>query len=217
MDPRPRKAKPAENTTQQAVERADKFAADAIDDGVSPLARLFGSRKRPHRFVTFPGYDEADPNARVAVVALSVHELLEARLAAFDFITKVKKLEDWLLATEEGQAILNNEIQTQVLFRGMRRADNIEVTYAATANEVRLYFEPSTATFFFNAWLSFQEERSPVKALDDAGVEEVVSALGKGQLPHVALSYYDSSSLRNIIVSLADRLAKLMRQPSSDT
>ena len=212
-NPKPVKAPPA-----KPVERAEQFSSEAVEGGASPLSLLFSSRERPCTFVTFPGCDESDENARVAIIALSDHQLLDARIDAFNFITKVKKLEDWVMATEDGQNILGNEVQVQVLWRALRKGSQVAAPFASTANELRMYLEPDERAYLWNEYLTFQAKRSPIRSLQsEEEVEEVVSALGKDSLPHAALSYYDSPSLRNIIISLADRLAKLMKQHSSDT
>jgi hypothetical protein len=205
-------------TSAEVVQRT-KDDIEHQTGGLSPLARLMQGRELPHVLVTLPGFEgEEDDGARVALVALTDHSFTEARLAAQAWLTK-KGLPDHMLQSEMGQAMLDNEVQTQCLHFALRQPKMLTARYTASANEVRGYFEPHVRLALWNELLSFTAARNPLQHASDEEVEELVALMGKDssetELP--ALSFYDAVTLRSMCTALANRCRKLTRQLFSVT
>lgn len=186
---------------------------------LSPLMRLVGSLPRPHRIIPMPGrYANHEELGTVAIVALRDSELVDARFAALKFITELKKLPEWQLDTELGQAMLDNEMQVQVLHLTMRQPKNLAAKYTSSPTDVRMNLEPDERMTLWNEYVAFQHERSPLRTVKtDEELEELVSALGKGSFEATELSYFDTATLRTIIIELGDAYRRRMKQLSSAT
>lgn len=192
-----------------------KEAVENAPTGVSPFVQLMQSRERPHRVVTLPGFQDDDASAKVAIVALFDHELLDARLSALQWLTDVKKMPEWLLETELGQSILDNEIQSQCLFRALKQTRMITAPLCRSVAEVRMYMEPDVRLALWNEYVAFQHARSPLRSIrSPEELQELVSSLGKVSDARRmdSLSYLDSATLRCIIIELADQYVKQMKQ-----
>jgi hypothetical protein len=193
--------------------------------GLSPFAKLMQGRERPHRVITLPGFDAEDEGATVAIVALRDSELGEARIDAVTWLTEKRGMPAWMLETELGQSMLDNEIQSQCLHRALRQARSVEAPFTRTVNEVRAYMEPDQRLALWNEYVAFQHERNPLRHVrDDEELQEIVSAMGKdcgsgapapGE-PDV-LSYFDSASLRSTCRELGGLVRRLTKQLSSLT
>src|SRR5262245_59285703 len=103
-----------------------KEQIEQLPEGSSPLTKLVGKYPRDFREIDMPGrYAGDEEYGKVALVPIRDSEALDARLAAHKFLLEVKKLPEWLLETEQGQGMLDTEIQIHVLHQVMRVPNNL--------------------------------------------------------------------------------------------
>jgi hypothetical protein len=205
--------KPTPTTPAQEIEKTPA--------GISPLARLIQGRTRPHVIVPLPGelgIGENGQPVNVALIALRDYEAEEVQLAAQRYLMETKKLPDYMLATDQGQRMMDVEAQIHALHEAMRDPDNLARKFTSSPMDVRMHLEPDERMALFQELLTFQALRSPLRRIEtDEELKELALAVGKDEFPHAALSHYDSASLRSIIISLGALLVRQTRQRSSAT
>jgi hypothetical protein len=189
--------------------------ADKIVDGPSPLARLVGDGERPLKVVPFPGPRGAD-GATVGLWCLSHHETVQARVDALKYLGETLKLTEVHLAGDT--SLGEEEGKIQILFRALRDPAEPLRPFASSPMQLRSHLTSDEREALFGAYLEWTDERSPIRKIySDAELDEVVAALGKGSTRAITLSYFDTASLRSIVLALVDRCATLTKPRSSAT
>jgi hypothetical protein len=213
--PQSTQARPGVRTTPKLPTPKESIEQAPENTGISPLMRLMQGKERPYRELTLPGFEEED-DAAIVIVSLTDLELAEARLEALSWLTLKKKMPEWLLETELGQSMLDNEIQSQILYRALRQPKMRTAHYAGSVNEIRMFMEPDQRLALWNEFVAFQHERNPLRAIHtDEELQEIIATLGKESsasgVPD-GLTYLDSASLRSIVTELANLVMRQTKQ-----
>jgi hypothetical protein len=157
-------------------------------------------------------------NATFAVRALSAGEMEEAHAEAIKWLVSKggHQREDLIGAT--GDSMLELELMTQLLARALMHPDRTREPAVKDAAMLRDLMFSDEIEACFREYTAFQAERSPLRNIRSADeLREVVDALGKGRGSSINLLRFDVISLRNITLSLADRVVTLTRPSFSDT
>lgn len=193
----------------------------AFEDKRSPLQRFLGERVPCKPVEILRGRLAGIP---AAVRALSSAEIQRATLDATKYLTAEGwEKEDFF--TELGESVFNMETAVRILAAALIVPPAAAETKAAEAvpltsgpDQVRALLEPDEITLLFQEFCAWQEERSPLsRAKTLAEVEDLIEALGKGQVSISRLNAFDPSSLKNIIYELAVQRMSATRRPSSPT
>lgn len=116
------------------------------------------------------------------------------------------------------------EVQAHILSRAVVATPEPGAPTAAltplfkTPEELAATLERDEVEFLMVEWQRFQRERSPITyAETPEAIEELIDALGKGNLPVSRLSSCKPGSLLDIATFMALRLRRLMSSPASGT
>lgn len=187
--------------------------------GTTALAQLLAGRERPHkRFTLEVVRDGARHTMELAVRAISTHEQQQARADALRYLATTCGWQREDLVTDLGEGVLNLEVMVQILTRALVDPESPSQAAAKDAEAVRKLLDVDEIQACFDQHVAFQEERSPfhrVKTL--AEVEEMVAALGKGQLSPSRLMRCERTTLIDIITALAAKVSTPTTPKSSDT
>lgn len=192
-----------------------------FEDKRTPLQRFLGERVTCKPVEILRGRLAGMP---VALRALSTAEIQKATVEAKKYLTA----EGWEaedLFTELGESTFNMETAVRVLAVALivpPSADEMKPGEVARLtsgpDQVRAMLEPDEITLLFQEFCAWQEERSPLsRAKSWEEVEDLIEALGKGQVSISRLNAFDPSSLKNIIFELAVQRMSATRPPSLPT
>lgn len=154
----------------------------------------------------------------VAIRALPAGTHVECVAAALAFLVEERKMDRDDVYGGLGSSAVDLEYKVQVLARALVVADGKGTTpWAESAAEVRALLPSADhVSWLYERHLEWQRERSPYDTLrDDAAIQEVAVALGKGYRSPTSLNGYDAATLRSIVTALADLHSKLTMQLSS--
>lgn len=201
----PLNAAPPFRTPEQV---ADKVAPP----GSSPLAKLIGNLDhRPVRVLPFPGFE----GATVALWALTDDE---SRAAVEDATSTTVRTRKLTLELARSFGLFDQEVRVQTLLRAMRHPDAPALPFAASADEVRK-LSNDVQDALMAAYLEWLDERSPLKKLNpdqlDAQIDALCAALGKGEPAAALVSFYDTGTLRQLLLRSAHRLLSATKGSSS--
>jgi hypothetical protein len=183
----------------------------------SGLAKLLGDQPLPARAFTFGGADARfGAETRWCVRALSVQEQLASVGAAIRFLCETCGFDRQDLFTDIGSAALDLESKVQALAVGLVDPADARKAFAKDAAEVRRIFEADEVERLFNELSDFTLQRSPLsRAADNAEVQALIVAVGKGLAPKTKLLAFDFATLVSITHSLACQLYAPTRDSSS--
>lgn len=198
---------------------------DKLQAKVSALSLLSGLVSRTARRTTtvrLPGELGADEEAgSVSFVPLRGQEAQDCELAAQEHLLLKRHLPEFLLPQEIGQTMMNDEIVTQILARVMRAPNNLTQRFADNASEVRAMLDVDQRAAIYKEFLAFMESISPFHKLSLEEIAEVMADVGKTtahtEAVRNSLTYYDSGTLRNIIILLWNEVTTLRKKVSSAT
>lgn len=190
---------------------------EALTRRPSSLRELLAGAKVPHVVQPLQGAAWGPlAGQRVGLRSLPSGLLLEATGAAIAWCRDVARLDERHLYSETGEEALDLETKVQILSRALVQPDAPDKSFVEGPADVRELLTPEQVTWLFDRWSLFQRERSPYEVLaDEAKIEEVAEALGKGFAPPTSLTSYDFGTLRRITLSLVARLRKLTTPSSS--
>ena len=191
----------------------------AMGTGRSPLSRLLGNLdERSCKVIPWPGnLHEPDPEdssrtrpVNVGLWPLTDQEGRKCYELALKFYSDAKVPME--LADQAG--LVQMELRVQTLTLAMRHPDKPQVPFAVDANEVRR-LTPDLQDALHNEYVIWLDERSPLRKIDPAGIDQnmeaLMMALGKGVPPATLLSYYDIGSLRLFLARSLHRLMSATR------
>lgn len=181
----------------------------------SLLARLIADMdERPFKVVPFPRRE----GASVALWVLSMEEELEARLRAFKYVRETLKFSELDLAWDESQALTDARV-VEILAVAMRDPENRGNAYATGPSEVRLRLSGVTLSALYREYALFQSEQDDFETVKDpvGKVDELVDHLKKTRPIAGILSHFDTPSVRVLLLTAVDRLARQPETNSSDT
>jgi len=192
-----------------------------FEDKRSPLAKALGERVPFRRLELTTGRLAGIP---IAIRSLSAQQITDATREAVRYLSEAGWTDDHLF-TELGESIFNMETCVQILARalivppGSDLVKHEEVTLLTSGpDQVRALLDPDEITLLDREFNAFQAERSPLsRATKWEEVQDLMEALGKGQVPSSRLSVFDDTSLRFIVTELAARLMSATRALSSPT
>jgi len=190
---------------------------EALTKRPSSLRELLAGTKIPHVVQPLQGAAwGALAGQRVGLRSLPSGVLVEATGAAIAWCRDVAKIDERHLYNETGEEALDLEIKVQILAKGLVQPDAPDKPFTEGPADVRELLTPEQVTWLFDRWSAWQRERSPYEVLaDEAKIEEVAEALGKGFASPTSLTSYDFGTLRRISLSLVARLRKLTTESSS--
>lgn len=196
-----------------------------IEDKRSPLAKALGGRVAFTRVRVERG--------RLAGVDLALRSLAQSEIhaamrEALRYLTEECGWREEHLYTELGEGAHDGETQVQVLARALvvppAGGDDGSTTAGACApmvsspDELRAMLEPDEIAYLFQAFVRWQQARSPIsRARTPEEIEAQVDALGKGATPLSWLRSCDNATLLAIATELAVRLTTSTSSSSSDT
>jgi hypothetical protein len=181
-----------------------------VSEQLYPSEALIINDQRPIRVIVFPGERGKQHNLSVGIWCLSRHELAEAEREAAKYLQDICKVSDAQLAV--GTSLAEEEIKVQLLFRALRDPKEPTRQFFKEIMHLRTRLYADEITALYSAYLEFVEERSPLrKCVSSEEIDQLVDSLGKGLPANSVLSFYDTSSLKNIVEELAARLVTQMR------
>jgi hypothetical protein len=184
----------------------------------SKLSRLLAGRSRPVRRFDLEVVREGSPESlKLAVRTLSTEETLRAQSEATAWLLKVGWSREDLFG-DAGNSAQNLETMVRILAVALVDPDNAEAPFAKDADELRRCFDADEIRACFDEYNAHVTERSPFRFLKSlAEAREVADALGKGLTLPTNLPRFDTTSLRLIISSLAERATQPTTPNSSGT
>jgi len=201
------------------------MAGDDILKG-SKLSKMLAGRSRPVRRFDLEVVREGSPETlRLAVRTISAEEQLRVQGDAKKYLATVGWSREDML-TDIGAAEFNLAVMVHTLAVAFVDYENPELPFAtissdparSPAAEVARCFEVDEIRACFDEYSAHVMERSPFRYLQSLGeAREVADALGKGLTSTMRLPRYDSTFLRLIITSLAERVTTLTTPKSSAT
>lgn len=184
----------------------------------SELFEALAATPRPHRIIDFPRYDQAtgEPVARVAIWVLSQGEQMLAAAEA-EAYTRAK-LKEAIPGTNDARRgyddIYNNAAAVEVLFRALRKKDDLSKSAFATPKELRALSVDEIGVLF-QEYLITQHQLGPiVTKMTEADLDMWLARLKEGAdaIPFARLSL---ETLIDLIGSLASRVLKSSTANSS--
>ena len=131
----------------------------------SELFEALSATPRPHRIIDFPRYDKAtgEPVARVAIWVLSQAEQMAAAAEAEAYTRKV--LKGAIPGTNDARRgyddLYNNAAAIEILFRALRKKDDIKQPAFATPKELRALSVDEVGVLF-QEYLVTQHQLGPI-------------------------------------------------------
>jgi hypothetical protein len=185
------------------------------DPGAGPassLADLLGDLDaRPHKVLPWPG----QPARSVALWCLTAYEETLARKLAYEWVRTRLGMTEVDISYDQQRAI-TEEIAVRTLAVALRRAD-APGTALDTAEELRTRLTSEQLAALLGEYTTYVRESSPFTTAENLRreVEELVSLAGKGYPLGTRLSYYDTGSLRGLLLTALDELATSRTDSSS--
>ncbi len=181
----------------------------------SLIAKLIADMdERPFKVVSFPRRD----GATVALWCLSMEEELLARKRAFKYVNEVLKFSELDLSWDENQALTDARV-VEILAVAMRDPENRANAASTGPDEVRLRLSAVTLSALFREYQVFQGEQDDFEQVKDpvGTLGELVDHLKKARPISGILSRYATPSVRALLLTAVDRLARQPDASSSDT
>lgn len=175
-----------------------RFSSPQISDAIE------GARKL--RAYAYPGIE----GATIAFRCLSESELDGVEAGALAEMEKLGKARKWDLVTMMSAA---PELYERILQRAIVYLAAFDAETMDAAEPVRFFSKPAeiagvdtgTVTKLFGLYCEHQSWTNPLHGLDDAGVQELADALGKGSGAAEYLAGYERSTLVRLLIALASR------------
>lgn len=161
------------------------------------ISRMLQGRKTLEP-VEFPGL----PSVKVGVRILSEEEIDSARIAAAAYC-KERRV-DVLVDPDFLDRAVQREIVAAAYFDLDAPADEPRVFFSSGADVRKL--DAPIQRVLFEAYLSHQDEVSPLRRLNDAECDEVIDRLGEGRSAEALLNACDAFTLRRLLRSLGSAL-----------
>lgn len=160
------------------------------------IREMIAGRKAPKAYEV-PGLD----GVRVAIQLLSDEDIDNCRIEAQRYCARQK------VDVDIDPDFLERETRRQIIWRSMREVDHPERPFFASDREVR-EVDAELLAMMFALYFEHQAWVSPMRALNREQVQELAEVLGKAprDTAPAILAGYDSSTLRDLCISLASAL-----------
>lgn len=163
-----------------------------------------------HLPMDWPG----NPKRRIALVVLGREQIVDAQIAAVEYLVEKRHLDAVKLALLQPEGLLDFEREVQTLSRAIRDPDSPDLELFS-ADELRAELRPEVQRALIEAYNAYEKKISPLSKVDDPeALKEYLRSLkaNGGLLTLVTCSGGDS--LRNIAHALVDLW---LEQPSASS
>lgn len=184
-------------------------------DTRSPLERALSPRKECKR-VDVEGAGGRLRGLALGLRSLTADEITRCAAKARAYL-RAAGFRDEDFFSDDGRAYEQLATKAECLALALVSPDD-HSPVAKDADEVRKFLEAEEIAQFYELWLDYMDERSPIsKAKSWEELEGKLDAMGKGLLPPSWLTRCDAATLRSIVRGLVSRSTTATSTPSSPT